>query len=250
MLIQVASDLHLEFYQKFEQLSAILKNFVKADYLFLAGDIGYPDDLIWQKFIEWTSQNYKRVFYVIGNHESYGSVFETTNSKIRMFFQTFSNVVLLEEGVVEKLEEYTVVGCTLWTNLDEVSANFLNDTRMIEREKHKYIDAAFVRDLHSKAKEWLAYVLEQPSIDKEKTLVMTHHLPSYKCVVPQYFNSPFNNGFVGDVENLIPKSKLWIFGHTHSHVDITIEGTRVFANPRGYLSELKTSNFKVEAINI
>lgn len=248
MLVQVASDLHLEFYKNLSQLSSLLKTFKKAEYLFLAGDIGYPDDLIWQEFMGWCSQNFTKVFYISGNHEYYGSVFSETNEKIREFFKTFKNLVFLEEGVVNKLEEFTVIGCTLWTDLDEVSANFLNDTSMIKVQKHRYADSGFIQSLHKKAKEWLADALSK--CEKDKVIVMTHHLPSYKCIVPQYRNSPFNNGFVGDVESLIPKSKLWIFGHTHSHVDMTINGTRVYANPRGYLSELNTSNFKVVPIKV
>ena len=246
MRIQIASDIHLEFYKNFNQLNSLLKNFVTAEYLFLAGDIGYPDDLIWQKFIEWCSQHYKRVFYITGNHEYYGSVFDSTNAKIREIFKTFHNVVLLEEGVIEKLEDFSVIGCTLWTDLDERSANFLNDTRMIEKKPYVYIDVPFVQSLHKRSKEWLESALKR--LETEKVIVMTHHLPSNDCVVPQYQNNPYTNGFVGNVEQLIPQSKLWIFGHTHSHVDTQIQGTRVYANPRGYLSELDSSGFKIESI--
>lgn len=71
--IQVISDLHLEFMKK---LPKFLNDFKKADYLFLAGDIGYPkypeyNSGIFYQFISWCCDNYKKVFYIIGNHEAY-----------------------------------------------------------------------------------------------------------------------------------------------------------------------------------
>ena len=65
---------------------------------------------------------------------------------------------------------------------------------------------------------------------------MTHHLPSQQCVAPQHKDSPLNPFFVCDMEDLILERQpsLWLFGHTHSSVDIQIGKTRLLCNPFGY----------------
>jgi predicted phosphodiesterase len=54
--IQILSDLHLEFYKKLPT-NICNDHFPKAPTLFLVGDIGYPFDDIWLKFIEWCESN-------------------------------------------------------------------------------------------------------------------------------------------------------------------------------------------------
>lgn len=251
MKIQVVSDIHLEFLKNFEILN--LSEFKKADYLFLAGDIGIPLDKygknLWLDFITWCSRNYIKVFYVIGNHESYGSIYSETLDHVRSIFsKNFKNVFLLEENVVCTLEDYKIVGCTLWTDIDHISSEYLNDTRMIEKRAYVPIDVEFIRNLHKTDKEWLERILED--LKDEKVIVMTHHLPSKKCVDPKYKDSKYEKGFVAHVDNLISKSNLWIFGHTHSHIDFVDNNTRLYANPLGYKEEHHQSNFKVESITL
>ena len=61
---QLISDIHLEF-------GAIKKISKCADYLILAGDIGYPDQKLFKDFLSNTSKIFNKVFYVAGNHEYY-----------------------------------------------------------------------------------------------------------------------------------------------------------------------------------
>ena len=247
MKIQVASDIHLEFHKNLDKLD--LENFKKADYLFLAGDIGIPlKNNLWDEFISWCSKNYKAVFYVIGNHESYYYVYYDTVEYIKNAFKKFDNVTLLQKGVVVDLEGYKIVGCTLWTDIDEISAGFLNDTRCILEKKPYPINTSFIRNLHNDDKAWLSTVLDE--LSGEKVIVMTHHLPTKSCVDPRYKNSNFEKGFVAAVDNLVEKAKLWIFGHTHCHIDFIEGSTRLYANPLGYINERFPSNFKSEAIII
>lgn len=35
----------------------------------------------------------------------------------------------------------------------------------------------------------------------------------------------------------IPQVNTWIFGHTHVHTNVTIDGCRLLSNPRGYPNE-------------
>ena len=243
MKIQVVSDTHLEFLYK-------LNIEKKADYLFLAGDIGIPlDDSKWLSFITWCSENYTTVFYVLGNHESYGHVYEDTVDYAKHICSSLKNVILLEKGVVADLEGFKVIGCTLWTDLDEISAEYLNDTKMIlEKKPYPPVNTEFIRNLHNIDKTWLSTTLNE--LKDEKVIVMTHHLPTKSCVAPRFKNHKCERGFVAGVDDLVPKAKLWIFGHTHCHIDLVENFTRLYANPMGYKEERWMSKYKSEAIEI
>jgi UDP-2,3-diacylglucosamine pyrophosphatase LpxH len=199
--------------------------------------------------MKWCSEKYEKVFYIIGNHESYNFSMKETLLFVKENLKKFDNIFFLEKGVIVELEDYKVVGCTLWTELDHQSAEYLNDTKMIENDNNPYIpiSIADIRNMHKNDKKWIEDVLNELG---EKVIVMTHHLPSEICVDDKYKNSKFKKGFVADIDDLtIRKSKLWIFGHTHCHKDIIINGkTRLYANPHGYKGE--ESNFVLETLTL
>ena len=66
---QLFSDIHLELLKssKFPKIKPL------TDYLFLAGDIGKINTPNYELFFDYCSQNWKKVFYVLGNHEFYNS---------------------------------------------------------------------------------------------------------------------------------------------------------------------------------
>ena len=62
--IQVFSDLHLEFFSK-----SFPKPKPLCPYLFLAGDIGRPNETNFQQFLHYCNNNWSKVYYVCGNHD-------------------------------------------------------------------------------------------------------------------------------------------------------------------------------------
>lgn len=72
MIIQYASDLHLEFADNWRYLRDNPLE-VKGDILILAGDIGYlgDDNYCKHPFWDWASENFKEVIVCMGNHEFY-----------------------------------------------------------------------------------------------------------------------------------------------------------------------------------
>jgi len=72
MKIQYFSDLHLEFFtqKKLDKLFKIIEK--KASILALCGDIGYPEQLLYEQFLSRLSaMDYKKIFIISGNHEYY-----------------------------------------------------------------------------------------------------------------------------------------------------------------------------------
>lgn len=255
--IQIVSDIHLEFYTKLPG-HICTPEFIKAPYLFLAGDIGIPlldaranmkkysaflehhpnPIMLWNQFIDWCSSNYKKIFYVIGNHESYGFTPFVTHLTIKQYFDTKPNCILLEEGIITPLDnnsKWQIIGTSLWSPQDFNISLIMNDVC--------YISGITYHDILSwnvKARQWL----ESTHITKN-TIIMTHHLPS-KALIPEKYKNPadmkYVNGFANDgMDDIIAKAGLWIFGHTHDKLDTEIAGTRCIVNPIGYKGENKNT---------
>jgi predicted phosphodiesterase len=72
MKVQIISDIHLEFYKdSFNNFSSIIKKDPECDILFLAGDIGHIECKIYKPFLQYVSDNWEEIYYVLGNHEFY-----------------------------------------------------------------------------------------------------------------------------------------------------------------------------------
>ncbi|MDE0371610.1 MAG: hypothetical protein OXI73_03580, partial [Rhodospirillales bacterium] len=72
-----------------------------------------------------------------------------------------------------------------------------------------------------------------------EAVVVTHHAPSPQCIHRRYAGSALNAGFASDLEETILRFEpaLWIHGHVHNAVDVTVGRTRILANPHGYDAE-------------
>jgi hypothetical protein len=206
--IQVLSDLHLEFLKAlpkiFKPKFSQKPQFVQAPNLFLAGDIGYPkaDRGIWLEFINFCEKYYDRIFYVPGNHEAYNSEYYETINTIKEVFKakqkkieddflrlglsldnTQPKFVFLEPGVVSNLGPYKVIGCTLWSDVNQPGFSSLNDGVYIKIKKDGIIHNLSQQDVlefHEKDKAWL-----ESQVDSN-TIVMTHHLPSFDLIAEEF----------------------------------------------------------------
>lgn len=261
MKIQVISDIHLEHYDSIPPKLLDIST-ITAPYLFLVGDIGIPKakKSLWLEYIKWCAANYSYVFYVLGNHESYGFSYEETIQYIRKVFNTTTpNCTLLENGIITQLEDYTVIGCTLWTDIDFSTAILMNDCKHILKPyvsnlsphiNKVHIDIQILREWYKRDKEWLETTLNTLQTDprrNKKIIVATHHLPSMKLIPPKFQNHhdmKYAKGFASNLDHIIPLCNLWLFGHTHHHVDMPLDTTRCYANPRGYPSETEGVAFE------
>ena len=76
-------------------------------------------------------------------------------------------------------------------------------------------------------------------------IVVTHHLPSQRCVAPRFVGHPLNPFFVCDLTNLIVERqpRLWLHGHSHGSMRVQIGETTVLCNPFGYAVEAPNHEF-------
>lgn len=236
MKIQYISDLHLEshnnrmFFEKYPVQPC-------ADYLVLAGDI-IPLNQIDQInfFLDHISQAFTKVFWIPGNHEFYGSdyqSFQSCNIPIR------ENVFLINNQSVI-LEEYELICSTLWSNLDLNKRWFLqyhiNDFKYIKYQED-YIDAFDYNAFHIDALSFLEHKFQ--TANPSKTIVVTHHCPVILSI-PEQEN--FSSVYGSSLEELIIKYQplYWIYGHTHTANEmINMRKTSLLTNQLDKALEIK-----------
>lgn len=237
MKIQIASDLHLEFYKspdakkrQMEMLAAI-----DADVTILAGDIAQTQidfDMIESVF----ATSGRPALFVYGNHEFYG---QSIDDKIQT--NSYSNLIFMRHDSIIEIDGVKFWGDTMWTEFPDGfdPGHHVNDTRVI-----KDFDGHRWNELHKLHKNSLLDHIAEIDV------VITHHAPSYKSVSHGYEFNISNYCFVNDFDEIIKNSniKLWVHGHVHSSFDYEIGRTRVSCNPYGYNGGGKNDRFQFDKI--
>ena len=69
------------------------------------------------------------------------------------------------------------------------------------------------------------------------TIVMTHHAPSGRSLLGGRCTEALDASYASNLEPLIRQyaPDFWIHGHIHERCDYQLAGTRILANPRGYV---------------
>lgn len=249
MKIRLISDLHLN------HSSVDIKNLEDVDVLVLAGDMSpFPEQTA--SWIDNKVPKHIKTIYVPGNHEYEGNNFLTHTKIMKDELKNLENVVLLQNEVFV-LNDVRFLGTTLWTDFaafkdsekDRVSIKCAmqyaelgisdfsriltldtDDTdSYLKLRKFTPMDAA--RE-HSVARKFLSKNLSKKF--NGKTVVITHFLPSTKCIAEEHMGSKYNAYFASNLEDLMDNVDIWMHGHTHLSVDINIKNTKVICNPRGY----------------
>ena len=80
-------------------------------------------------------------------------------------------------------------------------------------------------------------------------IVLSHHLPSFQLISPQYKDNQSNVAYASNLEYLMDKVEHWACGHSHSKNEIKIDQCLCVLNPVGYPSEKIVYNDKIIDIN-
>lgn len=181
----------------------------------------------------------KPVMLVLGNHEFYLSSLKDTYAAWEEKAKKHGNIFLLQNST-HQINDVRFIGATLWTDFGRnpllmiqgmgVTKDFLyinND------EGDDLITAQFLLDEHEKSRAFI-----QQEVEKEfsgKTVVLTHHAPSYACVPEKYIGHQHNYMFCSDLDNIMAYNKIdfWAHGHMHTKTDTMLCETRLLCNPRG-----------------
>lgn len=142
MKVQIYSDLHIEFYKTFPKIEPL------CDILILAGDIGSIYHNQFKPFFDYVSMNWKKIYYILGNHEYYGSnhCFYKTQKKYVEYFTNYDNIFLLdrEKSILsindeqeygenrDNIDNVVILGTTLWSQANDFSMKMVNCFKKIK----------------------------------------------------------------------------------------------------------------------
>lgn len=251
MKIRIISDIHLEF-MKVDEIDVPLILPVLPDdketVLILAGDIGLikkPNGI--RVFFENIQHRFKKILYVLGNHEYYGGSFISSVTAHSSLCDDYGIVLMENKSIV--IDGIKFIGATLWTNFNNDNPNdkivaqlYMNDFRVIRTgDKIQTPADTYARKLtpadtvitHTKS---LKYIVGELKTDL-KTVVITHHAPSYSSIHDRYKGSNINHAYYSNLDEIMYQDYspvLWVHGHMHDSFDYKIHNTRVIVNPRGY----------------
>ena len=242
MKIQYCSDLHLEFPDNYK---FIKENPLKSegDILILAGDV-VPFAIIndFDFFFDYISNNFKYTYWIPGNHEYYH--YDISEKGISFNEQIRENVFLVNNISVVH-DDVKFLFTTLWSEITpdhqwDIRSR-LSDFRVINN-KSNTLSINYYNYLHKQSVEFLKE--ELMSNNSENTVVVTHHVPTFKNYPEKYKASSINQAFTVEMHDFINDSNIdiWVYGHHHINTDeFEINKTKLLTNQLGYVKFEDTS---------
>lgn len=249
MKIQYCSDLHLEFSDN-KYFIADCPLIPKSEILLLAGDI-FPFKYLDTPcdFIDWIADNFKTTYWIPGNHEYYrydiASKGFILNEKIR------SNVFLVNNMQVA-LNDVKIIFSTLWSKISTANEwkiqQSIRDFSLIKMNGETLTPFDF-SNLHKECFSFLESAIKSNKADK--TIVVTHHVPTLMNYPEHYKTDPLNEAFAVELYDFIEASNAdyWIYGHHHANVDeFKIGKTKMITNQLGYVQADEHWQFRRDAV--
>ena len=238
--VRVISDIHIEFHS-FELPELETDS---TSVLVLAGDIDVLGKAT--EFIDDVASRFAHVIYVLGNHEHFKWFFERTEEDLITHYNketSPSNVTVA--GNVPKLivfDNIRFLAGTMWTDMNKscpmtinICSYSMNDYRLIRKKNGEKLRAQDTIEVFNKTvsqfSEWLKTDFDGT------TIIVSHHLPSFIVVDPEYVTAKELNGaYASDLDDFIADNKIdyWFFGHSHRSRSEIVYNTNIMSNPRGY----------------
>jgi predicted phosphodiesterase len=222
--VELISDLHFEDHADCGLEFVAQLDAADVDVLVVAGDLASAE-LLPDAFAR-LCDLYPAVVYVAGNHEFFGGAPGELFDLLGLVGARLPNLVALENEARE-VAGLRFAGTTLWyprTRDALLSRNVMPDFARIDDFE------PWVWEASRRAKDFLGAEAAKADI------VVTHHLPSWRSVGPEFAGDTLNACFVHDVLGSCcsqGRPPIWMHGHTHRSVDYVERGVRVLCNPFG-----------------
>jgi Icc-related predicted phosphoesterase len=224
--IQLLSDLHVEFHRDGGRAFVDSLDPSGIDVLLVAGDLAVAEGITAALGLVCRRFRHATVVYVHGNHEFYGSVRDTVLASTRQALAENPNLAWLDASHVE-VDGIRFLGTPLW----------FPPHPSIPAIKHMMTDFSLIANFESWVYEENARAITFLEENlRAGDVVLTHHLPSQRCMSPRFVGHPLNPFFVCDLTNLILERspRLWLHGHSHESTRVSVGKTQVLCNPFGY----------------
>ena len=210
----------------------------KGDVLILAGDIVPFSSMVFHKdFFKYVSDNFAATYWLPGNHEYYGIDAKTKSGRL---YETIQPNVWLVNNVAIMHQKVRLLFTTLWTKISEANEweieKRMNDFSTIRYNGFR-LSAQSYNTMHQECLQFLQTEMKQ-GIDG-KTIVATHHVPTFMHYPPKYKGDVLNEAFAVELFDFISDTQpdYWIYGHHHQNIPpFTIGKTQMLCNQLGYVS--------------
>lgn len=238
MLFQYASDLHLEFKEN-AYYFASRPLIPSAPVLLLAGDICTLKNLErFDEVLDMLSRQFDQVYWIPGNHEYYH--FDLFN-KCGSFATRLRHNVFLVNDFAVTIEGSRLIFSTLWSHVSLLNRpaveRGMNDFHLISYNGER-LNANITNRLHLESLRFIKGELTNLEPD-QKSIVVTHHVPTFANYPPQYLGTALNEGFATNLDNLIQECgpDVWIYGHHHQNIPgFQLGNTQLLTNQMGYVA--------------
>jgi len=242
MRLYVSSDWHFEVssHQTFPQ------EVPHFDVAIVAGDVDRGIARSLRQLVDAPILANKPIVYVPGNHEFDNAVYQDVLAEGLLVAEAHPNLRVLHRASTI-IAGVRFIGATLWTDYAlyrttkrsmVLAGQTMPDHKAIRyREPNGHISRFMpwhVRAEHLLDRAFIEATLREPH--DGPTVVVTHHLPSARSIVPMFQGHPLNPAFASNMEPLIERYEptLWVHGHAHHSNDYWLGATRIVANPKGY----------------
>lgn len=249
MVLQYCSDLHLEFRENKQLLNQHPLQ-PKGEILLLAGDIvPYSEMDKCRDFFNYISDNFKITYWLPGNHEYY---YSDAAERSGSFSEKIRDNIFLVNNISIRHGDVKLIFSTLWSKISPANewqiSRSISDFQVI-KFNGRFFSTANFNQFHSDSLNYLESELSQNFTGK--TVVVTHHVPTFLNFPSQYKGSILNEAFVVELFPLIESSNInyWIYGHHHSNTpDFNIGNTVLLTNQMGYVRNDENQDFRADKI--
>ncbi len=154
------------------------------------------------------------------------------NEKIRKNVFLVNNMSVYHENV-------KIIFTTLWSKISLANEwqieRGMSDFHAIKYNRYRFSSLQF-NQMHEESIQFLKQ--EQGKNHVGKTVVVTHHVPTFLNYPEKYKGDILNEAFAVELFDFIEPSNIdhWIYGHHHSNTpDFCIGGTVMRTNQLGYV---------------
>lgn len=246
--IHYLSDIHLEYYD-LTKISRLLKQIVpQSTICVLAGDIGYPFQSTYEAFLHGIHSKFEHIFLIHRNHEYY----QLKNNKGKNNEEIVQKTrEIIESHNLHKIHflhnSYYDLPNSNFRFIGSILSSKIEDPRYLSNDYELIYQSSIskLNQTHELCKNYIQNELIEAQNKEKKVIMISHHLPSFKLNHQKYVKYiNYHQCFSSHSDDLINDPvKLWIFGHTHTNINMNINNVLCIANPIGYKGENLNTNF-------
>jgi predicted phosphohydrolase len=198
-----------------------------------------------QDFFSYVSDHFKTTYWVPGNHEYY---YFDAASKTGVLNEKIRENVFLVNNTIAGIDGHHFIFSTLWSKISPARQwdieNGMSDFKVIRYNGKRFTTKQF-NQLHE---ESLSFIKQaQGRHTTGKSLIVTHHVPTFLNYPSYYKGSILNEAFAVELFDFIENDgpDYWIFGHHHYNApEFKIGKTTLLTNQLGYVEHNEHQLFK------